>query len=378
MMGAQQSKPKRRQPITKSAQTTTRPSSPHAVANQPAIMTPPFSSPNSNTAQQRRTPTTTATATTSTTTTTSTATALPPTKALSPTLNHSSMDEKQQSDIWMNRLVEPDSMNLHVYLDQRTVTDLFVDGDTDDMPDFDDVDSSTISSQHSALFSTLSSVASSSVSSISSSLYTDKPPAVLRQPSSDSRQRQPLSAVFDRSPPSLQLASFDDLVRLAEQSDRVELSYCVAVCYYRGWLNKVDHIKALYWFKRAALQPDDDKQHSLVALSQYRIGKMLLSQNKDIAWTYLDLAANNGNSRAEYLMGWKAEKLEKDPQKALGLYLSSCRHGLVEAQTALGCLLINHATYAADTTINLDGLSIPGSRDQQALCLLEGAADKVN
>jgi hypothetical protein len=268
-------------------------------------------------------------------------------------------------------------MNLHVYLDQRTVTDLFVDGDTDDMPDFDDVDSSTISSQHSALFSTLSSVASSSVSSISSSLYTDKPPAVLRQPSSDSRQRQPLSAVFDRSP-SLQLASFDDLVRLAEQSDRVELSYCVAVCYYRGWLNKVDHIKALYWFKRAALQPDDDKQHSLVALSQYRIGKMLLSQNKDIAWTYLDLAANNGNSRAEYLMGWKAEKLEKDPQKALGWYLSSCRHGLVEAQTALGCLLINHATYAADTTINLDGLSIPGSRDQQALSLLEGAADKVN
>lgn len=368
MMGVQQSKPKRRQPIIKSAQTSTRPSSPHAVTKQSSFMTPPSSSSKSDAAQQHRTTTTATTAATTST----------PTKTLSPTMNPSSMDDKQQSDIWRNRLVEPDSMNLHVYLDQRTVTDLFVDGDTDDMPDFDDVDSSTISSQHSALFSTLSSVASSSASSISSSLYTDIPSPVLRQASSDPRQRRRLSAVFDRS--HLQLASFDDLVRFAEQTDRVELAYCVAVCYYRGWFStNVDQTKALHWFKRAAaLQQDDNKQPSLVALSQYRTGKILLSQNKDTAWTYLDLAANNGNSRAEYLMGWKAEKLEKDPQKALGWYLSSCRHGLVEAQTALGCLLINHATYAADTAINLDGLSIPGSRDQQALCLLEGAADKVN
>lgn len=369
---------------------------------------------------------------------------------------YKSIDGEQQTNTWLDRFVEPGSMALHVYLDRRTVTDLLVDGDTDDMPDFYDVDS-TISSQHSALFSTQSSIAPSSISSISS-IHIDKSSSssslLLRQ-SSDSTPLR-LSAVFDdsytlqqhgqhqptkqkrysgdqlwqqqqqistssrnKTQPnlidSIQLKTIDDLVTLAEENNRVELSYCVAVCYYRGWLNnKVDFEKAYHWFERAAVQgshyqKQDDSSGvensdyiasilPLVALAQYRTGKMLLQHqhqqtttdntnnnitinNNNNAWYYLDLAANNGNSRAEYLVGWKAEKLENNSQKALGWYLSSCRHGLMEAQTALGCLLIHHAT-STDTTLDLDGLSISGlssvmSRDQQALCLLEGAADKV-
>ncbi|CAO3592917.1 unnamed protein product [Absidia cylindrospora] len=369
--------------------------------------------------------------------------------------NHNSIDGTQQTNNWLNSFVEPESMALHVYLDRRTVTDLLVDGDTDDMPDFYDVDS-TISSQHSALFSIQSSISPSSISSISS-IHIDKSSSssslLLRQPSDSAPLR--LSAVFDDSSPlqqyaqhqpkkqqqysddqfpqqqystipvtraqpnlldSIQLNSIDDLVALAEETNRVELFYCVAVCYYRGWLNnKVEFEKAYHWFERAAVQGSHYQKQveasgadttdyktsilPLVALAQYRTGKILLQQqqqqqqqttdntniiinNNNNAWYYLDLAANNGNNRAEYLVGWKAEKLENNPQKALVWYLSSCRHGLVEAQTALGCLLIHHAT-STDSALDLDGLSISGvssvmSRDQQALCLLEGAADKNN
>ncbi|KAI8336770.1 hypothetical protein BC941DRAFT_428040 [Chlamydoabsidia padenii] len=412
-MGAQQSKPKRRQELENPAQFTTKTSPSPTVTKQSSFIMPLSTTPSSK--EQ-------STSTLKTTPTTS---------------KSDTIDNNNNVDSGLHRFVEQDSINLHVYLDQHTVTDLFVDGDTDDIPDFYDVDS-TISSQHSALFSTLSSVASSSASSISSIHHDDKSPSILLRQSSDPT-RLPLSAVFGREESysdrsnlqqnrqrkstkqqrdyyqrqnlidSIQLASFDDLMVLAEQNDRVELSYCVAVCYYRGWFNtKVDLIKAFHWFKRAAAlgtryqnqeknkisvvdnNIDDDYKVNilpLVALAQYRTGKMLLqnidntiNNNKD-AWYYLDLAANNGNNRAEYLVGWKAEKLENNPQKAFDWYLSSCRHGLVEAQTALGCLLINHAT--ADT-MALDGLSISGvsssvmSRDQQALCLLEGAADKNN
>ncbi|KAI8096998.1 uncharacterized protein BX664DRAFT_325369 [Halteromyces radiatus] len=383
-MGAQQSKPKRRQKYIKSTQPTIKNISPisKSSSSQQSLTSSTFQQQTNGMMTEQQLITRT------------------PNTNENNDKHNNAIDENQQTNTWINRFVEPDSLTLQLYLDQRTMADLFVDGDFDDMPDFYDVES-TISSQHSNLFSTLSSITPSSISSISSvqiDNHKSSSSYLLRQ--SSSTQSTFIAALDDDfiTTNDNRLETFDDLLALAEQNNRVELAYCVAVCYYRGWYNvQVDYEKAFHWFEQAAILGNyqyqqksgftaekDDKMDilPLVALAQYRTGKMLLQQDdNNRAWYYLNLAAKNGNSRAEYLVGWQAEKRENDIQKAFYWYLSSWRHGLVEAQAALGCLLINHAT--TSLTMDLGGLSISGlssvmSRDQQALYLLEDAAKKDN
>ncbi|CAO3623055.1 unnamed protein product [Cunninghamella blakesleeana] len=313
------------------------------------------------------------------------------------------------TDTILNRFVEPPSLSINDYLDQHAATDFFI----QDTPDFYYDVQSTVSSNHTqftALFSTLSSIGSSTISSVSSLSSSKLQPTTtinyydqstnLQQ--WNNNKNEPSNLIQDIST----IKTIHDLIAYTEKNQNIELAYYIAICYYNGTFNnhEMDIEKSIQWFEKVIMigeidmknrKNDENKSFilSLMAESQYRIGKMLLptscqqmnnnnnnnNNNEKKAWSYIEMAAKNENSKAEFLMGWMADKKEKDLQKAIHWYISSWRHGLLEAQTALGCLLINHAYKIGDADLDINlisSLSSVLSRDQQALSLLQDAADK--
>ncbi|KAI9299928.1 hypothetical protein BJ944DRAFT_244692 [Cunninghamella echinulata] len=389
-MGAQQSKPKQRSPNIKTLKQTT--DNKKTTHTTPPIPNTKISLPPTNLQTPPLSPATTTPTTPPATITTTT------TVNDNNNIKEQNMDDGHQiTNTILNRFVEPPSLSINDYLDQHSATDFFV----QDSPDFYDVQSTISSnySQYTALFSNLSSsIASSSISSVSSL----QPKLKSTLSSSNIQQwNEPTPATTTLVQDLANIKTMDDLLLFAEKNQHIELAYFVAVCYHNGGFNnnQIDIIKSIQWFEKAALLGDkmlknnNEKENKsiylpLIAKAQYRVGKLLLShhhrdhhneeENQKKAWQYIEMAAINENNKAEYLMGWKADKYENNFEKAIHWYISSWQHGLLEAQTALSCLLINHAHRLDDLTMN----SIPGftsdmSRDQLALSLLQDAADKV-
>ncbi|KAF7723261.1 hypothetical protein EC973_002154 [Apophysomyces ossiformis] len=281
--------------------------------------------------------------------------------------------------------------------------------------------SSTLSSS-SGLFSTLSSTPPSSMSSASSySKYTSGhalvPDHAHRPPSFSSETRQRYHAQFPPSPAPMLLHAltedssnvdiyaslveaatvtgsvvanvwvaqckiqgfgtamnvsqgFKELLQIAKQQQRIEAFYPLGVCYYDGLGTLPNKAEAYSWFERTAREGEGSPNitTSTVGLAQFRTGWMLakgegVTADPQKSLRYFEMAAAKENRHAQYMIGLFYHHgllfRQADLRQARIYYEKSAQQGLVEAQAALGMLLLDHIDFFADSAISaaVDGPS---------------------
>jgi len=129
------------------------------------------------------------------------------------------------------------------------------------------------------------------------------------------------------------------------QSGEVDAQFALGWMYLHGAIDteiETDAIEAMYWFRKAAEQGDDQSQLILGRIYANGDGNVGVDLEKAKYW--FELAANQGNQDAQYrlsMMYMKGEGAEKDFAKAAEWLQRAAEQGDVKAQTFLGTMLVD-------------------------------------
>lgn len=124
--------------------------------------------------------------------------------------------------------------------------------------------------------------------------------------------------------------------------------------YQKGIDVEVDHKKAVYWYRKSAIQGYALAQDNMGWVYQYGIG---VPKDNKKAFSWYNKAANKGLTSAQSHLGWMYQNglgTPIDYKKALYWYTQAANKGLASAQNSIGVMYYNGegVTKNIDTAIS--------------------------